>query len=397
MRIGIDARFLTHPQRGGFKTYTQNLVAALAAVDTENEYVLYVDRPVASPTQLVTAPNMALRVVPGTMPLLGMPWREQIGLPAHALKDRIDVLHAPALTAPLGLPCPCVVTIYDTIWLFPDRFSKGGASSRKRALMKRYYQLLPQLAARRAAAIITVSHASGDEIVRHLHVSPERVAVTYLAAAPSFRCMAEDRRRATLRERYGLGPAYILAIGSADPRKNLDTLLRAYAQLPAPIQQRFPLAIVWTHQRLASHLAAHAAALGIEGRLRFLERVSDEDLAQLYSGASAFVFPSLYEGFGLPILEAMSCGAPVVAADNSSIPEIAGDAALLVPAEDPRQMARALLTVLDDPVAREQLVAKGYQRARRFSWARCARETMAVYTAVHLGRTPAQPNTAAQQ
>ena len=192
MRIGIDARFLTHPQAGGFKTYTQNLVAALAQVDRENEYRLYVDREPASP--LAYGPNFQVCVVPGTLPMLGMVWREQVGLARRAAQDKLDLLHAPNLTAPLRCPCPTVITVHDMIWLWPERFSPGKTASRKRDLMRRYYQDVPRRAAQAAAGIITVSQASKDDIVRDLGIPAGRIHVTYEAAGAAYGPVVRRRR-----------------------------------------------------------------------------------------------------------------------------------------------------------------------------------------------------------
>lgn len=382
MKIGVDARFLTHPQRGGFKTYTKNLIMALAGVDTENEYVLYIDRPPDQDTQLPDRPNFTTRIVSGSLPLLGMPWREQIGLSRQAVRDRLDILHSPCLTAPLYLPCPSVVTIHDMIWLFPEKFSRGNSSSGRRKLMEWYYRFVPQFAARHASAVLTVSYAAKESIVQHLRLSPDQVFVTYEAASYIYRRVDEPERMEAMRRKYNLGTDFILAIGSADPRKNITTLIRACALLPVSLRERYRLAIVWTHRFLASDLAEQVKALGVNSQVRFLNHISDEELVLLYNAASLFVFPSLYEGFGLPPLEAMACGTPVVAANNSSIPEVVGDAALLFEAKDIEAMAGMIVQVLTDKVLRTGLIEKGLERASNFSWAKCARETVAVYRRV---------------
>ena len=374
MRIGIDARFLTHPQAGGFRTYTRSLVAALADVDHDNEYVLYVDR--APETPLALGPNFTVRPVPATVPLVGMAWREQVELPRLAAQDHLDLFHAPSLTGPLRLDCPTVVTIHDMIWRreLPRRLSLN-----KHAVMDWYYRHVPERAARRANAIITVSRASGDSITQGLGTPPEHVHVTYEAAHARFRPVAEPDALAGVRAKFGLPDSFLLAMGSADPRKNVAGLLRAYAALPAQEQARCPLAIVWANPHLASGLAELGEALGIRPHLHFLQGVEDEDLVLLYNAATLFVFPSHYEGFGLPLLEAMACGTPVVASNNSSIPEIAGDAALLVDSNDDAALAGALAQVLSDEGLRARMAEQGKAQASEFSWARCARETMAVY------------------
>jgi glycosyltransferase involved in cell wall biosynthesis len=376
MRIGIDARFLTHPQVGGFKTYTANLLRVLPAVDQRNSYVFYVDRP--PELSLRYGPNVTVRVVPGTAPLVGMPLREQLSLARHASRDRLDLFHAPAATAPLQLPCPLIVTLHDMFWARPPA---AGASVRRR-LMDRYYQIVPRLAARRAARLLTISQAAKDTIVRALGVGPEQVQVTHLGFGLAFRALPQEVARAALGERLGAAGPFVLAIGSADPRKNLPALLAAYAALPAELRERFELLIVWTHQRLAAATAAEAERLGVGQRVRFLSGVSDEELALLYSAAELFAFPSLFEGFGLPPLEAMACGTPVVASNGSSLPEIAGDAALLVDTSDPACIAAALARLLGDRQLRETMRARGLCRAAGFSWLDCARSTVAAYEEV---------------
>lgn len=383
MRIGIDARFLTHPQAGGFKAYTENLIAALGRVDTENEYILYVDRPplgVSPP-----GPNFRIEVASGETPLLGMPWREQVGLARRASRDRLDLWHSPCLTAPLRLSCRSVVTIHDTIWTGKSRYGraqkKGG---RLRDLLGWYFRLVPRWAALRADGVITVSQAAKDSIVTDVGVPAERIFVTLEAAGDHFRPVPEAEARAAVAREYGLAGGYVLALGSADPRKNVPALVRAYAALPRPLREQYPLAIVWASSVLADDLTREIEALGVGHCVKFIRRVPDEGLVRLYNAASLFVFPSLQEGFGLPVLEAMACGTPVVASDNSSIPEVAGQAALLVPATDVPALSDAISRVLTDERLRLQMKADGLAQAARFSWDRCARETAAVYQ--RLGR-----------
>ncbi len=372
MRIGIDARFLTHPQRGGFKTYSENLISALATIDQENEYILYLDRIPSDAIRLPSEANFAFRVVDGRRPFLGMPWREQVSLSRRAAHDKIDLLHSPSLTAPLRLGCPSVVTIHDMIWYHQHRISTNSRLGWKRQMLDSYYRIVAKSSARRAVAVITVSHAAKANIVQELNLHQDKIFVTYEAANHIFRPLDSAACAAVLRDRFGLEPGYILAIGSADRRKNMNTLLRAYAKLSDTLRDRHPLVIVWTHNLLASNVAEQARSQGLTERVQFIEDVSNDELVVLYNAASVFVFPSREEGFGLPMLEAMSCGTPVVAARNSSIPEIAGGAALLVDAEDAQGMAYATEQLLLHTTLREELSQKGLARAADFSWTRCA-------------------------
>lgn len=381
MRIGIDARFLTHPQKGGFKTYTENLILALAGIDKENEYILYLDRQPLQDFPMPNQPNFTFRVVSGVHQIYGMPWREQYSLRRQIKKDRPDLFHAPCLTAPVLLDLPLVVTIHDMIWYYPDRYSGNRLSLGKRGLMRWYYQTVPKVAARRANAVITVSEAARQSILKYLRIDEDRIFVTHEAASSIFRPL-EDCRAEHILAKYQLRSNFILGIGSADPRKNIKTLIRAYALLPEPLRQTYQLAIIYNHKSLASASFQEAEHLGILNHVLFLEEVSDQDLVHLYNMASLFVFPSLEEGFGLPPLEAMACGTPVLAANNSSIPEIVGDAALQFSAENVRELTDLISNVLTNLNLQQDMKKRGIDQAATFSWRNCALETLKIYEKV---------------
>jgi glycosyltransferase involved in cell wall biosynthesis len=391
MKIGIDARFLTHPQHGGFKTYTENLVAALARLDRENDYVLYLDREPVAGDLIPQQSNFQTRIVPGSLPMIGVPWREQVLLSRQATVDRVDLFHAPCLTAPLYLSCPLVITVHDMIWAFPERFSQKAKLSLKRKFMEWYNYYVPEAATRRASAILTVSHAAENDIRQLLKVPAEKITVTWEAARSSFWKIEDQECLETTRKKYDLHSKFILAIGSADPRKNISALVQAYSLLHRTLQEKYHLAVVWTHTHLAEAMSHQIAQLGIEGQVHFLQNVSNEELVHLYNSASLFVFPSLYEGFGLPILEAMACGTPVVAARNSSIPEITGDAALLFDPENVQQIAETITYILSRENVGSALIQNGLARSALFSWEKCAAETLSVYREVLLSKDNHNP------
>ena len=381
MRIGIDARFLTHPQLGGFKTYTENLIAALAAVDQDNQYFLYLDREPDQYTKMPDTSNFTYRVVPALIPFLGMMWREQFRLPRQAARDKLDLFHAPCLSAPLIIGCPTVVTIHDVIWHSPKKFSGNNSKpfSIRRAMQDWYYRIVPNLSVKKAQAIITVSESSKHDIVQLLGVPSEKICVTYEAASDKFREISDDKEIASIYLKHDLASDFILALGSADPRKNIHTLLEAYALLPASLQEHYQLVIVWSHGFLANHIDKEIHAAGLSNRVKVLEWIPNKDLVLLYNAAALFVFPSRYEGFGLPLLEAMACGTPIVAANNSSIPEITDNAALLTEAGDAHALAETISLVLKDESLRTDLMVKGFKRAAFFSWDRCALQTIDAY------------------
>lgn len=379
MRIGIDARFLTHPQKGGFKSYTENLIRSILDLDQENEYILYLDRDLPSVVNDFEKSNITARIVPGSHPGYGMILREQHLLPQQAIKDKLDVFHAPCLTSPLMMNIPLVVTLHDMIWYYPTKYSKDGHRLGKRKLMEWYYRIIPRLSARKATAIITVSNASKQSIARYLKIPERRLFVTYEAPANVFRPINKMGAIESVRNKYNLGSKYILGLGSADPRKNINALVRAYAMLPISLRGQYQLAIIWNHKSLEFSSSVEAEKAGIFDQLRFLENVNDDDLATLYGLATVFVFPSLEEGFGLPPLEAMACGAAVLAANNSSIPEIVGNAALMFDANYPSELADLLAKVLSDSELRNEMREMSIQRAGDFSWRKCAHETIEVY------------------
>jgi len=381
MKIGIDARFLTHPQKGGFKTYTENLISAIAEVDADNSYFLYLDRPPNHHTKLPKQHNFEYRVIPGKIPIIGMPTREQIYLPYFIAKDRLDLFHSPCLSAPLCLNRALSITIHDMFW-FSYPYTEKSRFSLNRKLMNWYYYILPQLAARKSSLIITVSKASKDSIIRELGIPDEKIIVTYEGTNRIFRQIFNVEQIRRIRTKYNLTSDYIMGIGSTDPRKNISGLVQSYAHLPANLKTAYQLVIIWTNKDLSKVLMRQVEDLGLNERVCFLSQVSDEDLVLLYNGASLFTYPTLGEGFGLPILEAMACGTPVVAANNSSVPEIAGDAAILFNSADTRDLIETISKVLNDGNLKSELSDKGLKRANEFSWERCAKETIHAYRSI---------------
>lgn len=237
-------------------------------------------------------------------------------------------------------------------------------------------------ALQRADHIIVVSEATGRELCRRFGLPPERLSVTPLAADGRFRPMAVQESAPQLAE-LGLAPGgYVLAVGTLEPRKNLPTLFAAYAALPAALRRRFPLVVAGMQGWHCEALLQSAQQLLARGELRLLGYVADALIPALYAGAAAFVYPSRYEGFGLPPLEAMACGVPVIAANRTSLPEVVGDAGILLDPDDVDAFRANLQRLLEDETEARQLAARGLERAASFSWARCARQTRAVYEQV---------------
>jgi glycosyltransferase involved in cell wall biosynthesis len=368
LRIGIDGRELRAGVRTGIRRYTLEVLRA--AVARGLDCVLYGDRG----TQLDAAPaGVTSSVLDGRL----TPWWDQVTLPAALRRDRVDVFLSPYYKRPLAAPCPVVVTIHDLFFI--------GYPGRRRPLYDATMTRVARLYARGADAIIADSEHSRRAIVARLGIAAERITVIPVGLGPEFRPATPSPLQ---RERYGLGPRYALYVGSFRPHKNLTRLLRAWAALGQTRRAWHRLVLAGGDAAGRSALAAQAAALGLGESVSFAGVVDDSDLPALYGGASAVVLPSLEEGFGLPALEAMACGAAVVASRRGALPEVVGDAGVLVDPEDTPALAAALERVLGSEGERETLVRRGVARAGHFTAARTAGRVVDLLHAT-AGRRPA--------
>jgi alpha-1,3-rhamnosyl/mannosyltransferase len=373
MRIGIDARYV-YDHFPGIGRYVYALAAALGEVEHGHRLLLLVNPALRSSRldlrELRRFPSIEL-VETGARPFsLG----EQAQVPLLARRLGLDLLHCPYYVRPYGpLPCPSVTTIYDLIGRrFPRLLPWRG---------RLLFGLTTRLAIRRSRRLIAISASARDDIARYYGVPRNRIAVTPLAADRSFQPQSPEAV-AALRERLGLPERYVLFLGSNKPHKNGERLVRAWHRVAEEGGQ----AVAGATLVMAGHYdprypeARRAAAeLGLEGRVRFVPNVPEADLPALYAGAEIFCFPSYYEGFGLPPLEAMACGTPVVCGDASSLPEVVGEAALTVDPHSAIDITGALVRLLRDAGLRGQLRERGLRRARQFSWRRTALATLAVY------------------
>ena len=364
---------------GGIGVCSHSLVRHLVSRGGENEYTLYFARGAEwgrpRPDGDYRLKGI-FRPFPGATFSRAADLADQLLCPLEAAASGVELFHALTLyKQSWWYPCPSVVTLHDTIPLvYPDQYLKTGWA----------HKWLYKCAQKRDHVITISNHAKGD-IHRLLGIPLDRISVTYIAAEESFRPVADPADRETVSRRYGISPPYLLYVGGlvySDPRKNLDTLLDAFAAVVADGEE-LTLVLAGKKGRLAETLETRVARAGLGGRVVFTDFVADADLPALLSGARAFVYPSRYEGFGLPVLEAMACGAPTIAYRATSIPEVVGeDGALLVPPDDTRALVQALREVIERSDLRAELSKKGIARARAFSWDRTARETVAVYRAV---------------
>jgi glycosyltransferase involved in cell wall biosynthesis len=297
-------------------------------------------------------------------------WMQTV-LPRQLARLKIDVCHFTNNVASIWTPCPSIMTIHDmTLWLFPEYHG------RSRLLSMR--PIIP-LAARRAAAIITVSESARRDIISILGVPEEKVHVIYEAPAPHFRRLSPGPSLEAVREHHQLPDRFILYVGTIEPRKNLVRLLEAFAQLRRAGGQTCSLVLVGQRGWHDDAVFEAAERLALGDAVRFLGYVSPETLVALYNLAEVAAFPSMYEGFGLPVVEAMSCGLPVVTSASGSLAEVAGDAAEYVDPHEVESIAHGLERLLTDRTRHEELRARGLARAPQFNWAEAARQTRQVY------------------
>lgn len=356
--VGIDASRAVRARVTGTEAYSRNLIHALLNRPSELRYRLYARH---APSKIFgTSSRAEDRLV--RLPYL---WTH-LGLGAELALRRPDLLFVPAHVVPVACPVRAVVTIHDVGYLW------------HRSAYSPLAWLLLHLGtrhnARVAHRVIADSLATARDLSVHFGLSPDRVRVIPLGAPSA----AEIPPDPTLNERYGLRSPYFLFVGTLHPRKNLDRALQAFARVARDERAGPTLALAGAAGHGAPALARRIRTLGIEGRVRCLGYVPAADLPALYAGAVGFVFPSLYEGFGLPPLEAMAWGSPVIASTTSSLPEVVGSSGLLVDPYDVPALAAAMQRLLDDPALRQRLIAAGRERVARFRWDRCAEETEAV-------------------
>lgn len=323
-----------------------------------------------------------IKVVENKFPAVGMPMREQLFLRRQIRKDRLDVVHFLCNTATANLPGPFVLTLHDTIQLKTEPIFdiKKGYKPNKRAAINAYSKWAIERTARTANKIITVSSYEKYQIADQLDIPPERIDVTPLAPNAIFKMACPQQRqewRAFIAEKYGIRNRFILAVGY-EPRKNIPFLIEVFASIYLEFSD-LELVIVAAEENSRLSFRQMAIDCSIEDRVRILGALPPEELAILYNLTEVFAFPSERESFGLPPLEALACGAPVVAMDATSLPEILEDGALMVKNKDIQAWRDAITSIVANESLRIALVEKGLEQAAKFSWEECARQTLAVY------------------
>ncbi len=370
LRIGFDATAAVS-QGGGIGRYTRELLRALAAVDPATSYrVFFASRTQPHPLPPLP-PNFHVTRLPFHDIWLARLWqRLQAPLPADLVTGPIDIFHSPDFTLPpVRQGTRTLLTVHDLSFVRDPASAAPG--------LRDYLNVVVPRSVARADHILADSAATRADLVELYHTPPEKITVLYCGLHDSFRAVTDPAALAAVRARYGLGAApFILAVSTLQPRKNYLRLIQAFARLPElDINLVFAGGKGWLYDEIFAEVERQR----VQRRVIFAGFVADADLPALYSAARVLAYPSLYEGFGLPMLEAMACGTPVVASTASCLPEVAGDAARLVAPTDVDALAAALAQVVTDETLRADLVAKGRARAAQFSWEASARQLLGVY------------------
>ena len=387
MRIGINALFLQKPT-SGMGQHLMHLLEGLDALDDKDQqYMLLAPRFRRAYT--LRAPQLSDRFreveVVSRLARLGenvdQVWWEQVGIVLAGMREKIDLLHCPYWSNPVWSPWPTVVTVHDVIQFVLPEYAW-------RKISRMYFSMV-SVAARRADAVITVSECSKRDIMKIIGLPADRIHVIGNAVDASFYPVRDAWLLANVRERYGIAPRFLLYFGGFDMRKNVPRIIEDYGHLPESMRREYQLVIAGRYQHLGHPLYPDpretVRRLGLDGSVIFTGQIREQDKAPLYSAASVYMFPSLYEGFGMTVLEAMACGTPVLTSNVSALPEVVGDAGALVDPYSTDAICSTLAELLESQSRRDELSRRGLERARHFNWRQVADQTVRVYREIACG------------
>ena len=371
MKIAIDYTAALK-QSGGIGRYTRGLITTLTQVDHKNHYTLLAasDAPVQGLKFFQDQPHFNHKIYPLPERWLTIGWhRFYLPIPVEWFAGSIDLFHSPNFILPPVHRAKKLLTVHDLSFI---RHPQGAVSSLRRWLM----QVVPR-SLNRADHILADSASTKQDLIEIFNISLEDITVVGAGVEERFRPITEEPILAMVRRRYGLPEKFILGLGMLEPRKNFTGLIQAYSE--SPVRETHHLVIAGGKGWLYDDIFAAAAASPVADFIHLIGFVADDDLPALYSLADVFAYPSHYEGFGIPVIEAMACGAPVVCANNSSLPEVAGQAALQVTATDISALSEALHRLTVDASLRERAIQEGFRQAQKFTWSEAARRLLEVY------------------
>jgi len=371
MRIGIDATALP-PQPVGAGNYIIQLIRALASLKVNDEFVIFAQQRGHALINLPENDNFKWITLKDRNPGSRLIWEQSL-FPRLIKKSGVDLLHSLHYTRPIILPCASVVTFHDmTLFLYPELHTRA---------KRLFFPQAIRASARLADALTADSECTRQDAIRILGIQPGKITTTQLGVDPAFRPINDTMARGKIAEKYDLPERFILYVGLIEPRKNLPMLINAYKRL-IDGGENYKLVLVGSYGWMYEELLRQINNLDLEEMIHFTGYVSQEDLPLVYNLSSLFVYPTIYEGFGLPALEAMACGVPVITTDVSSLPEIIGKAGMLVPVNNVEALYGAMIAVLGDEDLRREMTNKGILRAAKFTWEQTAKLTFQVYQQV---------------
>ena len=357
---------------GGIATYWSGLTEHLAAIDQGHDFVIYYPNEAARQRAGPLPAQFRTRVLRPASRWVSLPF----SLPLELLRRPVELLHVQSLAPPV-CPAPFVQTIPDLAWiLHPEVFPP---------LLRLRMETMCRRSSRKARKVITISEFSKKQLVEHYQLPPEKVAVTPLGVSDVYRVVRDQAALSEVRRRYDIEGPFILYVGKLQARKNLARLVKAYAIARRDFALSHKLVLIGKRTYLSEDIFAAIDESGFQGDIRVLGEVPLADMPLLHNASDLFVFPSLSEGFGLPPLEAMACGSPVITSNSTSLPEVVGDAGVMVDPHDVPALARAMRDILTSPDLRQSLIRRGLERVRLFSNRRMAEGTLAVYDEVLSG------------
>jgi glycosyltransferase involved in cell wall biosynthesis len=383
MKIGIEAQRIFRKTKHGMDIVAVELVRHLQDLETNHEFVVFVKADEDDGVIHESSNVSIVRINGGPYPY----W-EQVLLPSVAKQHGIDLLHCTSNTAPLRLSVPLVLTLHDIIYLEQWNFTKGSAYQIAGNLYRRWN--VPS-AVKRASSLITVSDFEREKIKAHFHLEDHAITTIHNGVGEHFKKVTDRRTLDDAKKKYGLPERFVFFLGNTDPKKNVEGVLRGLSILQQREQLDFRLVMIDIDRSFLSSMLGRIGAPELESHISFTGYIPNHELPSIYSLATVFLYPSLRESFGMPILEAMACGAPVVTANTSSMPEVAGNAALFVDPFDSANIAAVLKDLVDDVAKRNELSEHGPIQSRKFSWTQNAKETLRLYENVlgsdgHRGR-----------
>ena len=376
MRIGIEAQRIFRKKKHGMDIVALELIKALQLIDQANEYFIFVKKGEDN-TCISETPNFKIVEVPG---LTYADW-EQVFLPVYMRKYRIDVLHCTSNTAPILCPAPTIITLHDVIFL--EKSKEGGQ-------LKNWYQELGRIyrkyivptSIRQTKRIITVSHYEKERITDTLKISGEKISVLYNSFGKHFSKPEDSGKLEEIKAKYNLPKDYIFYIGNTDPKKNMPNTLEAYVHYVQKTPGHLPLLIADASEKNLDLLLEKLDLQEYRKDIQLTGYIYNSDLPLIYAGAKVFLYPSLRESFGIPVLESMACGTPVITSNTSALPEVAGNAALLVNPASQDEITKAISSSLSNETLRQNLINKGFERILDFSWSLSAANLLTIYKTI---------------